>query len=107
MVNLAEAIKNYKEQAVVITKDVINYIKSNKEELIKAGIIKEVEFPGECTHCGRKSDIWLTVKNDGSTAVCIDCAEDVVLNSAIEINCLSKGTGKMNYFQKRSKLCQK
>ena len=54
MVNLAEAIRNYKEQAVVITKDVIDYIKSNKNELVKAGIIKKVEFPGECTHCGRK-----------------------------------------------------
>ena len=53
MVNLAEAIRNYKEQAVVITKDVIDYIKSKKNELVKAGIIKKVEFPGECTHCGR------------------------------------------------------
>lgn len=33
-----------------------------------------------------------------STAVCIDCAEDVILNSSVEINCLSEGTGKMNYF---------
>ncbi len=98
MVNLAEAIRNYKEQAVVITKDVIDYIKSNKNELVKAGIIKKVEFPGECTHCGRKGSIWLTIKNDDSTAVCIDCAEDVILNSSVEINCLSEGTGKMNYF---------
>lgn len=103
MVNLAEAIRNYKEQAVVITKDVIDYIKSNKDELVKAGIIKKVEFPGECTHCGRKCSIWLTIKNDGNTAVCIDCAEDVILNSSVEINCLSEGTGKMNYFQKRKR----
>lgn len=103
MVNLAEAIRNYKEQAVVITKDVIDYIKSNKDELVKAGIIKKVEFPGECTHCGRKGSIWLTIKNDDSTAVCIDCAEDVILNSSVEINCLSEGTGKMNYFQKRKR----
>ena len=57
MVNLAEAIRNYKEQAVVITKDVIDYIKSNKDELVKAGIIKKVEFQ-ESAHIAEENAVF-------------------------------------------------
>lgn len=98
MLGIPDGVRGYKKDNITITKEVIEYIKNNKEALIKEGVIKEVEFPSECTHCGKNGDIWLTVIGDGSTAICLDCAEGVILNSSIEVNCLAKSIGTMNYF---------
>lgn len=95
---LLNAVKNYKNKPITITKEAINCIREHKADLVNVGVIKTVDFPNQCIQCGKDSDIWLTVLDDGSTAMCLDCTEGVTLDSSIEINCLKDGCSKMKCF---------
>ena len=81
------SVENYKRKPVKITKDVVAYIMANKNDLIDKGVIKRVNNFCQCIECGKESNIYLTVKGDGSTSMCLNCAIGVTLDQTIEINC--------------------
>lgn len=87
------SVENYRRKPVKITKDIVAYIIANKNTLIDKGVAKRVSNSCQCIECGKESDIYLTVKGDGSTSMCLNCAIGVTLDKAIEINCTtSDGT---------------
>ena len=81
------SVENYRRKPVKITKDIVAYIIANKNTLIDKGVVKRVSNSCQCIECGKESDIYLTVKGDGSTSMCLNCAIGVTLDKAIEINC--------------------
>ena len=82
-----DSIENYKTKPVKITKEIAEYIAANKNALIEKGIAKRVDNFCQCIECGKESNVYLTVKNDGSTSMCLDCAVGITLDKSIEINC--------------------
>ena len=81
------SVENYRRKPVKITKDIVAYIIANKNNLIDKGVVKKVSNLCQCIECGKESDVYLTVKGDGSTSMCLNCAIGVTLDKAIEINC--------------------
>ena len=81
------SVENYRRKPVKITKDIVAYITANKNTLINKGVAKRVSNSCQCITCGKESDVYLTVKDDGSTSMCLNCAVGVTLDKAIEINC--------------------
>ena len=88
---VVHSIENYRRKPIKITKDIVNYIVANKNSLIDKGVVKRVDNFCQCVVCGKESDIYLTVKGDGSTSVCLNCAVDITLDQSIEINCALAG----------------
>jgi len=68
------SVENYRRKPVKITKDIVAYIIANKNTLIDKGVVKRVSNSCQCIECGKESDIYLTVKGDGSTSMCLNCA---------------------------------
>ncbi len=94
VIMVMNSVENYRRKPVKITKDIVAYIIANKNTLIDKGVAKRVSNSCQCIECGKESDIYLTVKGDGSTSMCLNCAIGVALDKAIEINCTtSDGTG--------------
>ena len=81
------SVENYRRKPVKITKDIVAYIIANKNTLIDKVVAKRVSNSCQCIECGKESDVYLTVKGDGSTSMCLNCAIGVTLDKAIEINC--------------------
>lgn len=88
------SVENYRRKPVKITKDIVAYIIANKNTLIDKGVVKRVSNSCQCIECGKESDIYLTVKCDGSTSMCLNCAIGVTLDKAIEINCTTSDGAK-------------
>lgn len=88
------SVENYRRKPVKITKDIVAYIIANKNTLIDKGVVKRVSNSCQCIECGKESDIYLTVKGDGSTSMCLNCAIGVTLDKAIEINCITSDGAK-------------
>ena len=88
------SVENYRRKPVKITKDIVAYIIANKNTLIDKGVVKRVSNSCQCIECGKESDIYLTVKGDGSTSMCLNCAIGVTLDKAIEINCTTSDGAK-------------
>lgn len=88
------SVENYRRKPVKITKDIVAYIIANKNTLIDKGVAKIVSNSCQCIECGKESDIYLTVKGDGSTSMCLNCAIGVTLDKAIEINCTTSDGAK-------------
>lgn len=87
VIMVMNSVENYRRKPVKITKDIVAYIIANKNTLIDKGVVKRVSNSCQCIECGKESDIYLTVKGDGSTSMCLNCAIGVTLDKAIEINC--------------------
>ena len=88
------SVENYRRKPVKITKDIVAYIIANKNTLIDKGVAKRVSNSCQCIECGKESDVYLTVKGDGSTSMCLNCAIGVTLDKAIEINCTTSDSAK-------------
>ena len=88
------SVENYRRKPVKITKDIVAYIIANKTTLIGKGVAKRVSNSCQCIECGKESDVYLTVKGDGSTSMCLNCAIGVTLDKAIEINCTISNAAK-------------
>lgn len=94
VIMVMNSVENYRRKPVKITKDVVAYIIANKNTLIDKGVVKRVSNSCQCIECGKESDIYLTVKGDGSTSMCLNCAIGVTLDKAIEINCTTSDGAK-------------
>ena len=94
IIMVMNSVENYRRKPVKITKDIVAYIIANKNTLIDKGVAKRVSNSCQCIECGKESDIYLTVKGDGSTSMCLNCAIGVTLDKAIEINCTTSDGAK-------------
>lgn len=94
VIMVMNSVENYRRKPVKITKDIVAYIITNKNTLIDKGVAKRVSNSCQCIECGKESDIYLTVKGDGSTSMCLNCAIGVTLDKAIEINCTTSDGAK-------------
>lgn len=94
VIMVMNSVENYRRKPVKITKDIVAYIIANKNTLIDKGVAKRVSNSCQCIECGKESDIYLTVKGDGSTSMCLNCAIGVTLDKAIEINCTTSDGAK-------------
>ena len=94
VIMVMNSVENYRRKPVKITKDIVAYIIANKNTLIDKGVVKRVSNSCQCIECGKESDISLTVKGDGSTSMCLNCAIGVTLDKAIEINCTTSDGAK-------------
>lgn len=94
VIMVMNSVENYRRKPVKITKDIVAYIIANKNTLIDKGVVKRVSNSCQCIECGKESDIYLTVKGDGSTSMCLNCAIGVTLDKAIEINCTTSDGAK-------------
>lgn len=94
VIMVMNSVENYRRKPVKITKDIVAYIIANKNTLIDKGVVKRVSSSCQCIECGKESDIYLTVKGDGSTSMCLNCAIGVTLDKAIEINCTTSDGAK-------------
>lgn len=94
VIMVMNSVENYRRKPVKITKDIVTYIIANKNTLIDKGVVKRVSNSCQCIECGKESDIYLTVKGDGSTSMCLNCAIGVTLDKAIEINCTTSDGAK-------------
>lgn len=94
VIMVMNSVENYRRKPVKITKDIVAYITANKNTLIDKGVVKRVSNSCQCIECGKESDIYLTVKGDGSTSMCLNCAIGVTLDKAIEINCTTSDGAK-------------
>lgn len=94
VIMVMNSVENYRRKPVKITKDIVAYIIANKNTLIYKGVVKRVSNSCQCIECGKESDIYLTVKGDGSTSMCLNCAIGVTLDKAIEINCTTSDGAK-------------
>lgn len=94
VIMVMNSVENYRRKPVKITKDIVAYIIANKNTLIDKGVVKRVSNSCQCIECGKESDIYLTVKGDGSTSMCLNCAIGVTLDKAIEISCTTSDGAK-------------
>lgn len=94
VIMVMNSVENYRRKPVKITKDIVAYIIANKNTLVDKGVVKRVSNSCQCIECGKESDIYLTVKGDGSTSMCLNCAIGVTLDKAIEINCTTSDAAK-------------
>lgn len=94
VIMVMNSVENYRRKPVKITKDIVAYITANKNTLIDKGVAKRVSNSCQCITCGKESDVYLTVKGDGSTSMCLNCAVGVTLDKAIEINCTTSDAAK-------------
>lgn len=94
VIMVMNSVENYRRKPVKITKDIVTYIIANKNTLIDKGVVKRVSNSCQCIECGKESDIYLIVKGDGSTSMCLNCAIGVTLDKAIEINCTTSDGAK-------------
>lgn len=94
VIMVMNSVENYRRKPVKITKDIVAYIIANKNTLIDKGVVKRVSNSCQCIECGKESDIYLTVKGDGSTSMCLNCAIGITLDKAIEINCTTSDGAK-------------
>ena len=94
VIMVMNSVENYRRKPVKITKDIVAYIIANKNTLIDKGVVKRVSNSCQCIECGKESDIYLTVKGDGSTSMCLNCVIGVTLDKAIEINCTTSDGAK-------------
>lgn len=94
VIMVMNSVENYRRKPVKITKDIVAYIIANKNTLIDKGVVKRVSNSCQCIECGKESDIYLTVKGDGSTSMCLNCAIGVTLDKVIEINCTTSDGAK-------------
>lgn len=86
-----KAIKNSNKQSFNIDFTVVTFIKENIKRLSEVGIVNLVDNPAQCVQCGEECTIFLTVKNDDSTAMCLDCAYGLKFNQDLVINAVMKG----------------
>lgn len=94
VIMVMNSVENYRRKPVKITKDIVAYIIANKNTLIDKGVAKRVSNSCQCITCGKESDVYLTVKGDGSTSMCLNCAVGITLDKAIEINCTTSDAAK-------------
>ena len=80
VIMVMNSVENYRRKPVKITKDIVAYIIANKNTLIDKGVVKRVSNSCQCIECGKESDIYLTVKGDGSTSMCLNCAIIIAIN---------------------------
>ena len=85
-----QSIKNCDKQSFGVDFAFITFINENIEKLVEAKVVNVVENPAQCTQCGKESTIFLTVKNDDGTALCLDCAGGLEFNKNIVINVARK-----------------
>lgn len=84
------AIKNSNKQPFGIDFTVITFIKENIKRLIEVGVVNLVDNSAQCVQCGKECTIFLTIKNDDSTALCLDCAYGLEFNQNLVINAVMK-----------------